>query len=76
MDVNGFEYLVAGVLPWVLAVVTGVYFAWRLASRRALRVADWVIGSLAIAGLIYLPEVPGPAPTATCSPRWCSPSRC
>jgi hypothetical protein len=56
VGVNGFKYLVAGVLPWVLAVVTGMYFAWRLATRRALRAADWVIGSLAIAGLIYYPK--------------------
>jgi hypothetical protein len=56
VDRHGFEYLVAAVLPWVLAVVTGVYFAWRLASRRALRAADWAMGSLALTGIIFFPK--------------------
>jgi len=56
VQANGFDYLVAAVLPWVLAVVTGVYFAWRLASRRALRAADWAMGALALCGLLFYPK--------------------
>jgi hypothetical protein len=53
---NGFTYLVAAVLPWALAVVAGVYVAWRLASRRVLRAADWAMGSLVLAGLLFYPK--------------------
>jgi hypothetical protein len=56
VDPNGFEYLVSAVLPWVLAVVTGAYFAWRLASKRALRAADWAMGSLALTGILFYPK--------------------
>jgi hypothetical protein len=50
------DYIFAAVLPLVLAVVTGAYFAWRLATRRPIGPLDWTMGSLAVLGLLFYPK--------------------
>jgi hypothetical protein len=56
VDVNGVEYLVAGVVPWVVAAVVAGFFGWRLATRRQIRPAEWAMAGLALAGLALYPR--------------------
>lgn len=56
LPIQGEEYIFAAVLPFALALLTGAYFAWRLATRGPLLAADWAMGSLAVLGLLMYPK--------------------
>ena len=53
---NGTNFIFAAALPFALAVLTGGFFAWRLATRKAIRPADWAMASLALLGLFIYPK--------------------
>jgi hypothetical protein len=51
-----FGYLFAAALPWVLALITAAYVAWRLARRASIRAEEWALTSLAVLGILYYPK--------------------
>ncbi len=53
---NGTNFIFAAALPFALAVLTGGFFAWRLATRGAIRAADWAMATLALLGLFIYPK--------------------
>ena len=53
---NGTNFIFAAALPFALAALTAGFFAWRLATRKGIRPADWAMATLALLGLFIYPK--------------------